>query len=54
MSKKKKTMKTKKDGVFVEGEKTLEIENSELEKMHFEMVINHIKDEYDEIFQNKT
>lgn len=43
--KKKKTMKDKNNTVFIDGTKTLEFENSELEKVHIERVLNKmIKD----------
>jgi hypothetical protein len=45
-----KKSKIKKDGVYVEEEKTLIFENSELEKIHFELIVNKIKKELDDMF----
>lgn len=48
--KKKSKMKVKKEGVYVESEKTLEFEESELTKIHFERVINKIKKDFIDLF----
>lgn len=52
MSKKKKTMRIKKEGIFIESEKTLKME-SELEKINLEMVINHIKKDLIDVFEKQ-
>jgi hypothetical protein len=42
MTKKKKTLKTKNNSVFIEGEKTLDFESPEMEKIQIEQILNKI------------
>lgn len=47
----KKQRKVKKDGIFIESEKTLEYE-SELKKINIDRVINKIKKDISDIFKD--
>ena len=46
----KKKLNVKKSGVYIDSEKTLEFEESELTKVHIERVINKIKKDFIDLF----
>lgn len=48
----KKQKKIKKDGVYIETEKILEFEESELQKINLDRVVNKIKEDLSDIFED--
>ena len=50
----KKKARIKKDGIFVEDEKTIKFEESELQKVNYEQIINKIKKELDDIIDETS
>ena len=49
----KRKARIKKDGIFIESEKNIEFEESELQKVHYEQIINKIRKELDDIITNE-